>query len=192
MAYTTIDSPKKHFEAKTYTGTGSTQSISGLSFKPDLVWIKDRTTAYNHYLYDIIRTPLNVLSSNTADANATQTDGLSAFNSDGFTVLNNRLNVNASGDSFVSWNWLASNTTASNTSGSITSTVSANTTSGFSIVSWTGTGATATVGHGLGVAPSVIIPKNRTDAGTDWYTYWKALGNTNAIRLNNTGASAAT
>lgn len=188
MPYSTIDKPSKYFNTKLYTGTGATQSITGLNFKPDWVWIKDRTTAYNHYLYDIIRTPLNVLQSNATDANVTQTDGLSAFNSDGFTVLNNRLNVNASGDSFVSWNWLGANTTVSNTAGTISSTVSANTTSGFSIVSFTSqSSGSATIGHGLGVAPKFIITKLR-DSADNWRVYHSSLGNTNHLRLNLTDA----
>jgi hypothetical protein len=116
---------------------------------------------------------------------------LSAFGSDGFTVVQGSVGgnfVNSSGNNFVSWNWLGANTTVSNTSGTITSTVSANTTSGFSIVSWTGTGTTGTVGHGLGVAPSFYIVKRRNADGFDWFCYHKSLGATKFILLDTTGA----
>ena len=189
MPYTTINKSSSYFNTKLYTGTGATQSITGVGFQPDWVWIKDRTTAYNHYLYDIIRTPLNVLQSNATDANATQTNGLSAFNSDGFTVLDNRLNVNASGDSFVSWNWLGANTTASNTSGTITSTVSANPTAGFSVVSYTGNGTSgATIGHGLGSTPAMIICKDRSGA-EEWSVYHQSLTYTKYLVLESAAAA---
>jgi hypothetical protein len=96
--------------------------------------------------------------------------------------------VNGSPYNFVSWNWLANGAGVSNTAGSITSTVSANTTSGFSIVSYTGTGSSATVGHGLGVAPKMIIIKNRSSV-TNWLVYHASLGNGNSIVLNTTGTS---
>jgi hypothetical protein len=172
-----IDKPNKYFEAKTYTGNGGTQSITGLNFKPDLVWIKNRSAAEDHFWYDAVRGISKLIKSNLASAEATTstTDLFNSFNTDGFTIGNSS-GINGNGNLLVSWNFLGANTTVSNTSGSITSTVSANTTSGFSIVSYTGTGTTAqTVGHGLGVAPSMIIIKNRS-AVTDWRVYHKSLG----------------
>ena len=189
MAYATIDSPKKYFEAKTYTGTGSTQSIGGLSFKPDMTWLKIRNQAYDHAVQDAVRGATKDLETSSTDAEQTRSM-LTAFTSDGFT-LGTDSQSNSNANTFVSWNWLGANTTASNTSGSISSTVSANTTSGFSIVSYTGNGTGgATVGHGLGVAPKMIILKRRTGSAEDWYVYHGSLANTEVLRLNLTNAKA--
>ena len=189
MAYTTINKGSSYFNTITYTGTGSSNSLTGVGFKPDWVWIKKRNGAVGHRLYDAVRGVQNTLFSQDTAAEATgQTTTLTAFNSDGFTVISES-GVNASGDTYVAWNWLGANTTTSNTSGTITSTVSANTTAGFSIVSYTGTGATATVGHGLGVAPSMIIVKQR-DTIRDWVVGHNGIGWTKYLYLNSTQASA--
>ena len=189
MAYATIDSPKKYFEAKTYTGTGSTQSIGGLSFKPDMTWLKIRNQAYDHAVQDAVRGATKDLETSSTDAEQTRSM-LTAFTSDGFT-LGTDSQSNSNANTFVSWNWLGANTTASNTSGSISSTVSANTTSGFSIVSYTGNAtAGATVGHGLGVVPKMIILKRRTGSAEDWYVYHGSLANTEVLRLNLNNAKA--
>jgi phage major head subunit gpT-like protein len=142
MAYSTIIKPNTQFNPVTYTGNGTTQSITGVNFQPDFVWIKKRDGTVNHYLLDSIRGATKVLYSNATNAEETNTNSLTAFNSDGFS-LGNDTDVNVNSGTFVSWNWLGGGTASSNTDGSITSSVSANTTSGFSIVSWTGTGATA-------------------------------------------------
>ena len=187
MAYTTIKKPSDYFNTKLWTGTGSSNALTGVGFQPDWTWIKNRTDANSHVLQDAVRGVGNTIISNNTDAESAEGAGdLTAFGSDGFTVGTNG-RVNGSGKSMVAWNWLGANGTASNTDGSITSTVSANTTSGFSIVSFTGTGATATVGHGLGVKPDLIIAKNRTDA-VDWYVYHSSLGATKNLRLNQTSA----
>ena len=187
MAYTTIKKPSDYFNTKIYTGNSSTLSVTGVGFQPDWTWIKDRNSAGDdHALYDAVRGTTKRIRSNQTDAENTQSDGLTSFDSDGFTVGTNGAS-NGDGQPFVAWNWLGANGTASNTDGDITSTVSANTTSGFSIVSFTGTGATATVGHGLGVKPDLIIAKNRTDA-VDWYVYHSSLGATKNLRLNQTSA----
>ena len=173
MPYTVIDKGSKYFNTKLYTGNGSTQSITGVGFQPDFVWIKDRSDAYDHRLTDSVRGATKLLYSSLTNAEATEATSLTSFNSDGFS-LGSANGVNSNTDNHVAWNWLGANTTVSNTAGSITSTVSANTTSGFSIVSYTGTGASATVGHGLGVAPSFLITKNRS--GTDgWIVHTKAI-----------------
>lgn len=186
MAYTTIKKPSDYFNTKLYSGNSSTQSISGINFKPDFVWIKARNQAYNHFLFDIARGVQKRIKTNSTDAESTVT-GLTSFDTDGFSLGSN-VDMNGSGVNFASWNWLASNTTASNTDGSISSTVSVNTTSGFSIVSYTGTGANATIGHGLGVAPKVVIIKNR-DSAVNWMMYNEAFGdNTKALSLNSTAA----
>ena len=194
MAYTNIESPKKYFDTKLYTGNGSTQSITGLEFSPDFTWLKHRNnaTAYSHQLYDTVRGATNYLISNTTaeenDGGSSCSTCLTSFNSDGFSLGSN-VGINASGVNHVSWNWRGSDSSAvSNTSGTISSTVSVNTTSGFSIVSWTGTGTTGTVGHGLGVAPSFYIVKRRNADGFDWFCYHKSLGATKFILLDTTGA----
>jgi hypothetical protein len=163
----TITNGAAYMAATLYTGNGSTQSINNAvgstSFQPDFVWIKSRSVAYNNYLEDSVRGAGKDLSSNATDAEATYSL-LSSFNSNGFTDFTNGtyLASNQSGATYVAWQWKAGTTSASNTNGSITSTVSAGATQGFSVVTYTGTGVTATVGHGLGGAPSMIIVKNRS------------------------------
>jgi hypothetical protein len=191
MAYTTIDKPTDYFNTKLYTGNGSTNAITGVGFQPDWVWIKRRNGSGYHILTDAVRGVNSQLYSNDSTAEGTLTNNIQSFDSDGFTLGTNS-DVNGSSDTYASWNWLASNTTASNTDGSITSTVSANTTSGFSIVSYTGTGSNATVGHGLGVAPSVIIVKNRSSVG-GWPVYHKGVASdpeTDYLLLHSTDAVA--
>jgi hypothetical protein len=190
MAYTDIDRPDLYFNTKLYTGNGSTQSITGVGFQPDWVWIKYRSDIANHHLYDSVRGVQKRLNSNTTNTEATSINNLTSFDSDGFTIGTDN-DINESGQTYASWNWLASNTTASNTDGSITSTVSANTTSGFSIVSYTGNAtAGATIGHGLGVEPSMIIFKSR-NATHSWITYHKSLGTGNYVYLNLANASSS-
>jgi hypothetical protein len=189
MAYTTINKPTDYFNTKLYTGDGTDgREITGVGFQPDWCWFKARSTAYENQVYDVVRGATKRLVTNDTTAEGTQTNGLQSFDSDGFTVGNgNGTNVNAV--TYASWNWLAGGTASSNTDGSITSTVSANTTSGFSIVSYTGNGtAGATVGHGLGSIPQVVITKERN--GTAWWGgYFASLGNTKSIYLNQTNAA---
>jgi len=166
MSYTNgLDKPTDYFNTKLYTGnavdgSGTTQSVTGVGFQPDWVWIKSRSATKSHYFFDVIRGATKQLNTNNNNTENTGTTSLTAFGSDGFT-LGSEPEVNEQNTTFVSWNWLANNTSASsNTDGTITSTVSANTTSGFSIVKYTGNGtAGATIGHGLGVVPNVIIAK---------------------------------
>lgn len=190
----TIKKGNKYFDATTYTGTGSAQSIVNAGgFQPDLIWFKSRAQAYSHVLYDSVRGTNKALVSNSTaaeDATATATQDLTSFNSNGFslgTVYNNSPNNSLSNP--VAWQWNAGNVTVSNTAGSITSSVRANPTAGISVVSYTGTGANATVGHGLGVAPSFFIIKARGAA--DWYVWHTTLGTSGTayLILNNTGAS---
>tara|TARA_R100001079_G_scaffold10848_1_gene5502 strand:+ start:165 stop:1205 length:1041 start_codon:yes stop_codon:yes gene_type:complete len=189
MAYTTIDDPTIYFNTKLYTGNGSTLNVTGLDFQPDFTWLKCRGISYHHRLYDVIRTPLNSLRSDTTNAESADGDGLSAFNSDGFTVTQGgNTEYNNSGVNYVSWNWLAGGSASSNSDGSITSSVSANQTAGFSIVSFTGNAtAGATIGHGLGVAPKWVIVKNRINA-QNWFIYHEKIGATKVIYLDLTNA----
>jgi len=189
MAYTTINKPSNYFDTKLYTGTGATNSITGLNFSPDFVWIKVRSNAtHGHNLFDVIRGVNKNLQTNGTASEGDDTSGsLTAFNSDGFTLGGFYNKVNQSGETFVSWNWDANGAGVSNNSGTITSTVSANTTSGFSIVSYTGNGTSgATFGHGLGVAPAFTIVKNRSLGGRNWQGFHKSLGNTKSHLLNST------
>ena len=161
--------PQKHFETLLYTGNGSTLSVTGLEFKPDFVWIKVRShSGDNHHLYDSVRGAAKSIFANTDDDEQTSdTDRLSSFTIDGFTLGNN-YRVNGSGRTFVAWCWKAGGAAVSNTEGTITGQVSANTTAGFSIISYTGNGtAGATIGHGLGAIPQVVAVKRR-NAEEDW------------------------
>jgi len=192
MAYTTIDNPGEYFSTKLYTGNGSTQSITGVGFQPDWVWQKTRNYDYSHSLVDVVRgASLNMFSNNTL-GDQTVSNGLTSFDSDGFSVGAD-LGWNASAsdrNSKVAWNWKAGGSASSNSNGSITSSVSASTDAGFSIVTYTGTGSSATVGHGLGVAPKIYIIKNRTDAN-DWKFYTTAVdGSLDILNLNTTDAKA--
>ena len=187
MSYTNgLDKPSDYFNTKLYTGNGSSQSISSVGFKPDWNWIKRRNTADSHRIQDSVRGSTKYLSSNSTD-NEVDAGSVSSFDTDGFTLSSSDSKYNGSGSTYASWNWLASNTTASNTDGSITSTVSANTTSGFSIVNWTHNGGNSTIGHGLGVAPKVIITKERNNTGS-WNSYFSAVGNGHRMVLQGTNA----
>ena len=195
MAYTTINKPSLHFNTVLYSGDGtSNRGITGTGFQPDLVVNKGRTFssgAYNWYTFDSVRTLGGRINWNTTAAEDDKSAEFISFDSDGFTVTNNAgsLNINGSGVTYANFCWKADNTSgSSNTDGSITSTVSANTTSGFSIVKYTGTGSAATIGHGLGVAPKMIIAKNLGDARS-WGVYHASLGATQPIDLDGSGAA---
>jgi len=186
-----INKPSEYFNTKLYTGNGTTQSITGVNFQPDLVWYKSRSNAFTSGLFDVIRGTSKQLYSSTTDAEATYS-GVTSFDSDGFS-LGNDAGGNQSSATYVAWNWKANGAGVSNTDGSITSTVSANTTSGFSIVQFTGTGANATVGHGLGVTPAMVIVKVISASGNHWMTWNKNLPSaTDSFLRLNTTASVAT
>ena len=183
MAYTTIDKPDDYFNTVLYTGNETITNID-VGFQPSFVWIKRRNSIQVHALFDQVRgVAIGALQSNSTDTeNANQK--LVAYTSDGFTLPDTNFEwTNSSGDTFVSWNWLANGAGVSNTDGSITSTVSASTTSGFSVVTWTGTSANATVGHGLTSAPQMIILKNR-DSAENWIVGNTSLGWTKYLALN--------
>ena len=193
MAYTTINKSGDYFNTKLYTGNGSAgNGITGVGFQPDFTWIKNRDGAYWHQTYDAVRgASAGALYTNqTAAQDYMGGNGLASFNSDGFTVNTND-GCNGNGQDLVAWNWKANGAGSANTAGTINSTVSVNTTAGFSIVSYTGNGTGgATVGHGLGVAPSMIIEKGRS-VTDDWLIYHKSIGATKGLALNNTTAEAA-
>jgi len=185
MAYISFQ-PKDHFNTKLYTGNATDDTaITGVGFQPDWLWGKNRTDATNHYFIDAVRGVTKEINSNNGDAEGTDATLIKSFDSDGFTLGNGSLNQ--SSKDFVTWNWKANGAGSANTDGTINTTyTSANTTSGFSICQWTGTGANGTVGHGLGVAPKMIIFKN-TNTATDWDVYHGSLANTERIHLNTTG-----
>jgi hypothetical protein len=192
MAYTTINKGSDYFNTLIYTGDGTDdRSITGLGFQPDFCWFKDRTGANSHNLFDSVRGVNLPLLSNATNAELTGFDLFNSFDSDGFTISGATAdNTNYNGSQFVSWSWKAANGTASNTNGSITSTVSANNTSGFSIVSFTGNETLgATVGHGLGAVPKVIIIKDRDNA-RNWNVYHASVCDSDFkfLRINTTEA----
>ena len=180
MAYTTINKSTDYFNTVTYAGDGNTTQAITNTFQTDFSWIKHRGTTAAHTLQDAVRgfDLTKKLSSNTTDAenNASGATwenygGVSAVGATSFTVSlgsNTPYQTNANGANYVAWNWKANGAGSTNYDGDITSTVSANTTAGFSIVSWTGNATESTIGHGLNSAPELLIVKNRTDAGNDW------------------------
>jgi hypothetical protein len=182
-----------YFNTVLYTGTGSSLGVTGVGFQPDWVWIKERSGAADHGLYDAVRGTTKQLESNNTDAETTEATGLTAFGSDGFTV-GALAQLNTSADTYVAWNWKANGAGVSNTDGTISSTVSVSTTSGFSIVEYTKLADGNSVGHGLGVTPAFIIQKITSGTGG-----WLALHqNMNAggltsgyLLLNTTDAFAS-
>ena len=195
MAYTTIDDPSEYFQTAIYSGNSSTLAVTSqgnATIAPDWVWVKRRNSSSNHALVDSSRGRAPSLATNTNEAeyNTSATDkDLISFDTDGFTVGQpNQRDMNSNGDTFVAWQWKANGgTTSSNSDGSITSTVQANTDAGFNIVTYTGTGSNATVGHGLGVVPKFVIYKRRS-ATENWGAYHTSTGNTGCCFLNLTNA----
>jgi hypothetical protein len=181
----------KYMDATLYTGNGTSQSVVNAGgFQPDWVWIKMRSGAAGNELFDSARGANIVLFSNATNAES-NSGTMSAFNSNGFTPVYQASDVstNNNGSTYVGWQWRANGAGVSNTAGSITSSVSANTSAGFSVVTYTGTGANATVGHGLGVAPKMVIIKSRS--AVDFWVVWQtALSGTEYLLLNSTNAKA--
>ena len=187
-----INKPNLHFNTKLYTGNAGTQSITGVGFQPDLTWIKRRNTTGGNMWTDAVRGVTKTIISNETSAEQTFANGLTAFGTDGFTV-GSEGGFN-SANTIASWNWKAGGGQGSaNTDGSINTTyTSANTTAGFSISQYTGTGSAATIGHGLGVKPSMIIVKNLSSSSYGWYVYHKSIAATHEILLNSSSAKDTT
>jgi len=188
MAYTDIDKPTDYFETTTYAG--GTTSITSLDFSPDWVWAKKRTGVENHGIFDSVRGATKTINSNTNSAETTRGGSLTSFDSNGWSMGGADGIISASGNDYVAWAWRGSDSTAvSNTDGSITSTVSANTTAGFSIVKYTGNGtAGATIGHGLSSVPNVVLIKALTSSTQQWNMYHSSLGNGSHMHFNLTNA----
>tara|TARA_B110000483_G_scaffold125686_1_gene151032 strand:+ start:758 stop:1780 length:1023 start_codon:yes stop_codon:yes gene_type:complete len=185
-----IDKPNLHMNTVFYTGNNTSQSVTGVGFQPSWVWLKERNGTEAHNLYDSVRGIYKRLSSDTTGAEYSSNTQLTSFDSDGFSVGSSDA-INDTGNSMVGWNWKAGGTAVSNTDGTITSSVSANTTSGFSIVSYSGNStAGATVGHGLSTAPKMIIIKNL--GVENWEVYHEGIGNTKGIYFNEADASFPT
>jgi Concanavalin A-like lectin/glucanases superfamily/SPRY domain len=191
-----IKKPAAFMAATTYTGTGSALTISNTtnnsSFQPDFVWIKGRSGATDHALYDSVRGATKDLVSNSTAAETTQATGLTTFNSDGFTI-GSLAKVNTNAATYVAWQWDAGSSTVTNTDGTITSQVRANPTAGVSVVTYTGNGTGgATVGHGLGAVPAMVITKSRSSSSVNsiWRTKHKSLNSNNNVTLNVTDAQS--
>jgi len=186
MAYITFQ-PSDYFNTLLYTGNNTdNRAITGVGFQPDWTWIKLRNTSQQHELYDAVRGANKPINSNTNAVQTTETNKLKSFDSDGFT-LGTSTSVNKIYN-YVAWNWKANGAGSSNTDGSVTSTVSANTTSGFSIVKYTNpsSGSPFTVGHGLGAAPKMIMIKNITGSAQNWGVYHVGPGFGKYLQLNTT------
>jgi len=171
--------PSEHFNTSLWTADGTSRTYALGSFAPDLVWYKSRSNVESHRLLDTVRgdgsTYWKSLYSNTTGAE-TEDNNVTDISASGITVVAAGNSPSISGRTYAAWNWKANGTSVSNTDGTITSTVSANVDAGFSIVSWTGTGVAATVGHGLSVAPEMVILKAR-NAVDQWPVYNKYFGN---------------
>ena len=196
MAYTTLDDPSAYFQTTLYSGTGSTASVTNggnSDLQPDWVWIKARNATRDHRLLDSTRGVQKELVSNNDAVEYTESTGLTAFQSDGFQH-GGANGYGASGENYVAWQWKANGGTtttndASSTGvGGLDSVYQANTTAGFSIVTYTGSGSNTTVAHGLGNVPEVIIFKKRTDDTEDWLVYHHTQGNASAGKLNTNAA----
>ena len=185
----TIEDGSTAMDIALYTGTGGIRSITGFNFSPDFVWIKSRSTARPHAWFDTVRGAGKLLGSDRTDAEATLSDNLTSFNSDGFSLQYDGITqrVNLSGTTYASWCWDAGSSTVSNTDGSITSSVRANASAGFSIVTYSNGASGSTVGHGLGVKPDFIITKCRT-LTKYWTTYHDSLGKDGYLTLQRTDA----
>ena len=191
MAYTTIDDPSAYFHTRLYTSNNGelavTNNANSGDFQPDWIWIKDRGASNDHILSDTSRGITKRLESNTSDAEGANSQDVKSVQSNGFTVGNNA-GVNAGTSAHVAWQWKANGgTTASNDDGNLTTTIQVNQTAGFSIVLWTSTGSSDTIGHGLGATPTVIIEKSRSAGSTNW-TFYTSVGGNKLMFLNNQNA----
>ena len=171
MAYSI--NPKDYFNTVLYTGNGSTNNITGVGFQPDWIWCKERSQTESNMLHDVHMNAGDYIRSNTADGLSNSGEMFKSITSTGFTV-GTRSEVNENSQTYVNWSWKGGGTPSANNVGATASSVSVNTTSGFSVVTWTGTGSATTVGHGLGATPELIIIKNKTDS-VNWMFFTRAM-----------------
>ena len=184
MAYTDIDDPGEYFNTVLYTGTGSSNAISGVGFSPNWVWIKERDSTSSHSVSDTIRGVTKRLNPDLTDDEETLSGLMTSFDSDGFTnAADNGVNENTK--TYVAWNWKAGTAVSGNSGGSGTAKAysgSVNTDAGFSIIKYIGNGSSGhTIPHHLSAIPKMMIIKNMTTNSTNWMIYHVALGNTKAI-----------
>jgi len=191
MAYTTIDKSSLHFNTKLYTGNGSTNAQTGVGFTPSFTWIKNRGDTHAHVLVDAVRGVTKELRSNGTNAEITTSNSFTSFDSDGFTLgADSTDSYNKNSNNYVSWNWLANGQGSSNTEGDITATVSANTTSGFSIIKFTSAGSVSqSYGHGLNGTPKLWMIKDTSTSSNNWQVYYNG---TNRLKLDTDEGSSTT
>ena len=193
MAYISFE-PKDYFNIVLYTGSGNAQTISGVGFQPDWLWQKSRSASQDPRSFDVVRGGSKLIYPSLTNAEATDAQLITSFNADGFTMGTSGSNANDNTVTYVAWNWLAGTSFTNDASGtgigSIDSAGSVSTTSGFSIVKWTGTGATGTIAHGLGAVPRMIIVKSLANT-TTWMCQHASIGNAKEIYLNDASAAGS-
>ena len=195
MAYTDIDKPSDYFNTKLYTGNASTQAITGINFQSDMVWTKARSGTYgtqDHAIIDVVRGVTKTIRPNETTTEGTETNTITSFDTDGYTIGGDNGKFNQSSTEYASWNWKANGAGSANTEGSESATVSVNTTAGFSIVKFVNvTTATAnTFGHGLSVAPKVIIMRS-LDSAYNWDVYHHKIAISKRLILNSNSAESS-
>ena len=190
MAYTTINKSTDHFNTKLWTGNGGTQSITGVGFQPDFTWIRERSEARGHNLTDAVRgAPKYINTSSTGAEETSISTTLTSFDSDGFS-LGSYDDVNKNSETYVGWSWKANGVGSANTDGTINTTAtSVNTTAGFSIITYTGTGSAGTIGHGLGVVPDFWMVKARSETRA-WYGWSKGMSYGDVVNFQSSGAKS--
>ena len=190
MAYTTINKSTSYFNTKLYSGNGSSNAQTGVGFQPDLFWCKSRSNAENHTLIDAVRGVGYGIGSNTSAVQYSGTN-FGSFDSDGFTWSGNLGSGNENGQNYVAWNWKANGAGSANSDGSQSSTVSVNTTAGFSIVKFVNntSSTTNTFGHGLGAVPKVIMMRSLDDA-YNWDVHHHKIAISKRLVLNSNAAQA--
>ena len=194
MAFSTISKSSSYFNSTIYTGNGTVDTaLTTGTFQPDLTWFKNRGTTESHMWMDAVRGATNYIQSNSTAAQGTSADKISAFTSTGVT-LGSGAETNENSQPLVCWAWKANGSGSANSDGTTSSTVSANTTAGFSIVQHSGSGDATTIGHGLGVEPTVVLTK-RTSATNSWFLQQAVIGgswtSSNYLILNSTAAAAS-
>ena len=168
-----IDKPNLHFATTLYTGNGSTDRAVTVGFQPDWIWCKERSQTESNMLHDVHMNAGDYIRSNTSDQLSNSGEMFKSITSTGFTV-GTRGEVNENSQTYVNWSWKGGGTPSANNVGATASSVSVNTTSGFSVVTWTGTGSATTLGHGLGATPELIIIKNKTDS-VNWMFFARSM-----------------
>ena len=182
MSYTTVNKSSTAFNGVAYTGTGAENAITGVGFQPDFIWLKKRNQSGHHFLQDVVRGATYQIKTSSTDAQTNYSQYVKSIQSDGFT-LGTDSDVNASGATAISWNWKMGGAASTNTNGTISAQVSANTTAGMSIATWTGTGSNGSVGHGLSGVDCMII-KDLSNS-RDIYFWVKGMAYDDRLEMTN-------